>query len=665
MKTTNARRWDPEIFLSIVLLALTVVLAYGTLIPQLGFYHDDWYLVWSGESQGLDGIRALFTTDRPFLGILYALDYAALGASPLGWHIYALILRLAGVLAFFWLLRIVWPQKRAETTLIALLFAVYPGFYQQPNAATFKMILLSYASGIFSIALTLRALQSKSRLVQSLLTVAALGFGLLCLAIYESMIGLEAVRLILLWYVLQREMANRRESALRTFKRFLPYLALALAFVFWRVTIFTGERRSVNMDVLFGRYTADPARGLLIIISEFLKDVIETTFFAWAVPVYQFTVNVRYRDLAIGTMLALLAAGLAAAYLYWMKRRGALLGDDQTVQRANLPLVPLGAAIILVTMLPINLAGRNVLFAIQWDRYTFQSAIGAAIFLGGLAFYALRPAVRWAFLCFLLMTGVVTQYHSAAQYRDFWEVERNMWWQLSWRAPDLQPGAAVIAAAPGPFALAEDYEVWGPVNLIYNHGGPLKVSGQIVFPDIVVDLQRATFQETYNRTIFMQRDYGRPLIVSMPSTTSCLHAINGEALELPLTENPAVAMIAPFSRVDLILTDAVPQQPPLEIFGPEPSHGWCYYYQKMDLARQRGDWPEAARLAAQASALGLSPADRSEWLPVFQAYVETGQLQKARQVVKYIKTDRRLWNYLCSQAGQAASSYELLCARED
>lgn len=665
MNTFPSSRLRAESILSIALLTLTVVLTYGVLIPRLGFYHDDWYLIWSGETQGLDGIRALFTTDRPFLGILYAFDYAILGASPLGWHIYALTLRLAGVLAFFWLLRLLWPDRRVETTFIALLFAIYPGFYQQPNAATFKMILLAYASGIFSIALTIRAVQSPRRIAQFPLTAAAFVFGLLYLAIYESMIGLEAVRLTLLWYILQKETPSRKESAVRTFKRFLPYLLMSLAFVFWRVAIFKGERRSVNMDVLFGRYASDPVRGLLTVVSEFLKDLIESAFYAWAVPLYQFTANVRYRDLIVGALLALLVTGLAAAYLYWMKRRGAAPGEDPAAARAGLPLVTLGAAFIALTMLPVNLAGRNVLFAIQFDRYTFQTALGVALFLGGLAFYAMRPSLRYAFLGGLLAIGVMTHYHSAAWYRDFWTIQRGMWWQLSWRAPDLQAGAAVIAAAPGKFALSEDYEVWGPLNLAYNHGGPLKVSGQIVFADIIVDLQRATFQQTYNRTIYMERDYGRPLIVSMPSEDSCLHVLDGRALELPLIENPSVAMIAPFSRIELILTGADPVQPPLEILGPEPPHDWCYYYQKIGLARQRGDWAQAARLAEEASARGLSPADRSEWIPVFQAYFESGQTQKAREVIKYIKTDRRLWNYLCSQAAPLSPSSEFLCAKDN
>jgi hypothetical protein len=127
-----------ETVAALSVIAITTVLSYGILIPQLGFYRDDWYMLLAGQSEGAQGIINLFAIDRPLIGYLYALDYAVLGNSVLGWHLYALFLRLLGSVGFFYLLRAIWPDKKFETTMAALLFAVYPGFLQQPNAATFK-----------------------------------------------------------------------------------------------------------------------------------------------------------------------------------------------------------------------------------------------------------------------------------------------------------------------------------------------------------------------------------------------------------------------------------------------------------------------------------------------------------------------------------------------
>jgi hypothetical protein len=67
-----------ETILAIGLIVLATLLTYGVLISQLGFYRDDWYLLWTAESQGMAGILNLFRGDRPFVGWLYSFDFSIL-----------------------------------------------------------------------------------------------------------------------------------------------------------------------------------------------------------------------------------------------------------------------------------------------------------------------------------------------------------------------------------------------------------------------------------------------------------------------------------------------------------------------------------------------------------------------------------------------------------
>jgi hypothetical protein len=69
--------------------------------------------------------------------------------------------------------------------------------------------------------------------------------------------------------------------------------------------------------------------------------------------------------------------------------------------------------------------------------------------------------------------------------------------------------------------------------------------------------------------------------------------------------------------------------PPTEIFGKEPAHNWCYYFQKADLARQLGDWQSVVRLGNEAQEKGFSPSSPQEWLPFIEGYAYTGQWEKA------------------------------------
>ena len=134
-----------------ILIVLVTVITYGVLIPQLGYYRDDWYTIRAAQSRGTEVILSLFRGDRPFNGWLYVFDYWLVGNAPLGWHIYTLIIKAISGLSFLWLVRGVWPQKKMETTIITLLFVVYPGFYQQPNALTYKHMILAYGCAMLSV----------------------------------------------------------------------------------------------------------------------------------------------------------------------------------------------------------------------------------------------------------------------------------------------------------------------------------------------------------------------------------------------------------------------------------------------------------------------------------------------------------------------------------
>jgi hypothetical protein len=69
--------------------------------------------------------------------------------------------------------------------------------------------------------------------------------------------------------------------------------------------------------------------------------------------------------------------------------------------------------------------------------------------------------------------------------------------------------------------------------------------------------------------------------------------------------------------------------PDVDIFGPEPAHTWCYFFQKADLARQIEDWDEILALYAQAQQMGLSPEYGAEYIPLIEAYTQTGNWHKA------------------------------------
>jgi hypothetical protein len=70
------------------------------------------------------------------------------------------------------------------------------------------------------------------------------------------------------------------------------------------------------------------------------------------------------------------------------------------------------------------------------------------------------------------------------------------------------------------------------------------------------------------------------------------------------------------------------------IFGSEPAHTWCYYFEKADLARQTDDWAQVAEIGDQAFGIPYYPDDLSEYLPFVEAYARTGRWAEARDLTR-------------------------------
>ncbi len=638
----------PKNWLSIVLIAVVTLLTYGALIPWLGFYRDDWYLFSTAQSQGFSGIVALFQIDRPLVGYLYAFGYQLLGTSPFAWQAVTLLMRLAGNLTFFWLLRLLWPERQYETLSVALLFSIYPGYTVQPNAGVYITDLIAITAALLSFVLTIKVWQSSRRLVQIVFSIVAGLLTLFYLGIFESAIGLEVARLVLLGYLIWRkEQLNCKSAVLQALKADLLYLLLGVSFLIWRLFFFQSTRRSTNLDVLLGKYSLLPWHSLLTIAIETLKDIVETTVFAWVVPFYQFVASSNYRDLAIGVGISILVATCSFLVLRSIYREVASIQGDSQAQQ-HLHLIWLGLFIVAFALLPIDMAGRNVLFSDQWDRYTVYASIGVAMVVGGCVFHFFQGSFRNALLLVLIGMSVVVHFFSAAWYRDSWMWQRDLWQQMVWRAPSLRQGTMLFVILP-PAGYEEGYEIYGPANMIYYPGQGIEIGGDVLNSETAANMQLQKNREHYDRSVLVADNYKNALIAVYPSTQSCLHVLDGRKVELPgLLDDSLVADVAPYSRINQIDVSASPAVLPTFLGGEQP-RAWCYYYQKMDLARQQGNWPEVARLMDEAQNKGLTPEDVSEWMPALEAYAALGRIPDARHAAAIIRASDKARAFLCLQ----------------
>ncbi|HAW51016.1 MAG TPA: hypothetical protein DCX54_01625 [Flavobacteriales bacterium] len=134
------------------------------------------------------------------------------------------------------------------------------------------------------------------------------------------------------------------------------------------------------------------------------------------------------------------------------------------------------------------------------------------------------------------------------------------------------------------------------------------------------------------KNIITYANYRNILVMTQPSVNSCVHVINGMQSEYSPGEWDLIREVGPYSEIEHILVNETPHTPPTVVFGPEPAHGWCYYYQKADLARQRGEWEKVLEIGSQAFGQGFEPVDLIEWMPFLQAYALNGDVEHLREL---------------------------------
>ena len=221
-------------------------------------------------------------------------------------------------------------------------------------------------------------------------------------------------------------------------------------------------------------------------------------------------------------------------------------------------------------------------------------------------------------------------------WERFWDYQRETWWQLTWRAPDIKNNTLVMTYLSVGFAFQQDYEIWGPVNLIYRPG-PAKspqISAEVLNQDTAISILRGDIRGRNERDFSMRRDFTKLLLISLPSENSCIHVIDGTLPIYSEYESLLIRRVGAHSIVNRIVPEGEAPIPPVAIFETEPTHGWCFYYQKASLARQIGDWDEVGQLYDETVAQELSANDKSEVFPFLEGLVNWVGMTKQEHYMK-------------------------------
>lgn len=647
------KRWLPLI----LMLAIGAV-CYMVLAERLGFYNDDWYLLYAGTSQGGEKFLDIFSIDRPFRGVFMSWIFSLFGVNGWLYSLSAFVMRCLAALGWWWILRRVWPQERQVAYLAALFSLIYPGFLDQPNAFDFQSHQWSFALAVLSIACTVGAMQASRRWVQIILVVFSIITQVSAYLLMEYYIGLEGLRFLLVVYLAWQAKSSEQSGASRSgwlwpaLINWLPAVLAASGFLYWQTQILAVGREATDVNQMVAGLSESPALRLVWVGVDMLRDLLNVIVIAWAEPVYRLAFALRLKLL----LLEFALAGIAGIFAWLGLRLTPILQPVVSTRKERFsPTVAMfliGILSAAAALFPVHLGNRQVVFE-SFSRFSLTPSLGAVLVLGS-AWRALGkwPPKTWLAVVMVCLAALVHT-SNTLMHAETWDVVRNFWWQVSWRIPQIEPGTVLAVDYAGK-GIAEDYFVWGPANLIYYPEPDPFVPDRLILTGITLNgsdvvhvltqAEAAAAESTgvdnnpngegtlpllepqvlTRRTILSEKDYSNLLVLSMSTEFSCVQVLDSAALELSDQSNPAIMAMAPYSQIGQIMLPDEMQTPPQAIFGAEPPHDWCYYYQKASLARQRGDWEEILRLGDLVKQHDLRPYDWIEWMPFLQAYAYFG-----------------------------------------
>jgi hypothetical protein len=368
---------------------------------------------------------------------------------------------------------------------------------------------------------------------------------------------------------------------------------------------------------------------------ETAKDILDVTIFAWFLKPYQLFSSAPNSNLANALFITAIVVALVLLYTFLFKK---WWGVD--INEAGTPLllrefIWIGALTTLLAILPVVVSERQVDLNDAYKSYGLHPIGGVVIFVAGIILM-FQGQFRKLMLVALIGISVSVQVLNADYWAQLWEYQQKTWWQLTWRAPDIKDDTMVIAYLPEGFRIQQDYEVWGPVNLIYRPR-PAKnpvIQSEVLTTETAYDVLRGNVRSDLNRDFRLNRDFNNLLLISLPSSSSCIHVIDGTLPVYSADDAFLVQQIGAYSHVDRIIPSGEAPVPSASIFGIEPRHDWCYYYQKASLARQTGDWQEIGRLYDKTKSLDLDTDDKAEMIPFFEGLVNLGRYEDARAVYR-------------------------------
>jgi hypothetical protein len=594
-----------------LILFFVTLLAYGLSFWRLGFYWDDQPISWIRYQFGSAASIKYFSDSRPVWGLLYQLTSYILPNNPVVWQMFAMFWRWAGAVTF-WLVAVrLFPSRKYSALLLSLFVLLYPGFNQQWVSYVYSHFFIVLFFLLFSWYLMLRGK-----------TIPAMVFSTLNLLMLEYFFLLEFIRPFIIFKSMTDETLPLRERLVKTFKLWLPYFVPVILAVAYRSLVFSHPGFGYSLT---DELVRAPVETSTLLVKQVLSSLWVTAVAAW-LQIFQFpNPNVSGMRTTILYAVVVLVVG---ALVFFFKRAN----EDQTESNHKGDLfwmLGIGGLLLLLGGIPFWMTNLPVSLGFPANRANLSFMLGACFFLLGLI-ELLPVRIKYLAAVLLISLSAGRQFLWSVDYMRDWNSQKNLFWQMTWRAPGLEKNTIVLTNEN--LEYSADNSLSAALNWIYapdNHQSavmnyvlfyPTNRSSLSLAPNTPVDFDFLVgkFHGNTSQTVVFYYSPPRCLRLLDPEIDSQNRLIPDDSL---LRDAAQLSSTAP------ILSESTARMP--EIYLPEPAHGWCYYFQKADLARQMGDWETVTQLGDAAFSLDDYPNDPIERFVFIEGYAHTTDWEKA------------------------------------
>lgn len=627
-----------NVFLSTPFIAAIIILiSYGLVVPFLGFFMDDWYIIWYKQLFGGWQFPAYFSIDRPLMGYFFSVASFLLGNSESAfvWQMFGLFTRWLVVVSLWGLLNTLWPSSKKQNSMIVLLAAVYPGFTQQWIAVVYSFFFTCLAGVFFSFTLMLKAIKEPKRFL--LWYCLSFIIGVYSYAASEFYFGLELIRPLLIWIEYSRYTPLRRVCLKKTLITWTPFLIAFLGYGAWRGFFYNSEHHVVAITSMLSKSLPEFVIGA---IHKTYQAIIDSVGNAWVFPFN--LANYPLKGKLPWLILGLIA--IVFLLIYWWFRKKPLNTTIDTVSRNQSPVIEgfcLAIVSLIVSVLPFLAADLPIDYQYPFDRFLLAYIFGSCLLITLLID---KKKIGIIVISLLIAISCGFQFTNGIRYKNSWNQQVDFFWQLYWRAPNLKTGTAIFTHDLPFSKYFSGPSLTAPLNMIYapeldSQEIPYSLFLNIQQDDVITSWKPdENFSYDFRRFLF-NGNTSNIIIIKKPAD-GCLRVFTQEDPTNEFYGKPDFGFwdsAIPLSNIDQIITESNESiTMPEKFFGKEDRNHWCYFYEKADLAKQKGDWNIVIKIFAEADSKNYQPLLVEEWLPLVEANINNGDYAKAREVTKAI-----------------------------